>query len=167
MSIISHNVIITPQSGTRDNVVYEFTDHIGGVTVVNKLLPYAFDTDADALSMYPQIEEHLAEKEGASGETMVERGLDVLSYVQAVDHTTTKIVVKRIIRRMMRERNPYMVIVLEPLIIYLRANYTNAQLMTFLDITAGQATKLNTRINAILDNRTFLDTFDTNAEEIE
>lgn len=167
MSIVSHTVTLTPQSGTRDNAVYTFTDHIGGTVVVNKLLPYAYDVDADALSMYDQIAANLAEQEETLGEGMVERGLDVLAYVQAVDHTTTKIIVKRIIRSMMRERNPYMVIVLEPLIVYLRANYTNAQLMTFLDITAGQATKLNSRINAILDNRAILDTYDANAEEIE
>lgn len=167
MPIVSHDVTTTPQSGTRDNAVYTFTDHVGGTTVINKLVPYAFDVDVDAASMYDQVAANLAEQEETIGEAMVESGLDVLAYVQAVDHTTTKKVVKRIIRYMMRERNPYIVIVLEPLIIYLRANYTNAQLMTFLDITAGQATKLNTRVNAILDNQAFLDTFDSNAEEIE
>ena len=63
MSIVSHTVTTSPQSSTRMNAVYWFTDHIGGVTVVNKLVANEFDTNSDALSMYPQIEIQLANDE--------------------------------------------------------------------------------------------------------
>jgi hypothetical protein len=57
MSIVSHTVTTTPQSSTRLNAVYTFTDHVAVEVVVNKLVANAFDTEADALSMYPQIEQ--------------------------------------------------------------------------------------------------------------
>jgi len=63
MSIVSHTVTTTPQSDTRVNAVYTFTDHIGGTVVVTKLVANAFDTDADALSMYAQIEVQQADQE--------------------------------------------------------------------------------------------------------
>jgi hypothetical protein len=63
MSVVSHVVTTSPQSATRMNVVYTFTDHISGETVVTKLVPYAFDTEADALSLYAQVEQQLADTE--------------------------------------------------------------------------------------------------------
>ena len=63
MSVVSHTVTTTPQSATRVNAVYVFTDHIGGTTTINKLVANAFDTEADALSMYAQVEAQLADAE--------------------------------------------------------------------------------------------------------
>jgi hypothetical protein len=63
MAIISHTVTTSPQSATRVNVIYTFTDHVDETVTVNKLVANAFDTDADALSMYPQIEQQQADAE--------------------------------------------------------------------------------------------------------
>jgi len=63
MAIVSHTVTTTPQSSTRMNVVYTFTDHLGGTTVVNKLQPNGTDTNAEALAMYALIEAQLADRE--------------------------------------------------------------------------------------------------------
>ena len=167
MSITSHIVTATPQSGTRNNTVYTFTDHVGGTVVVNKLLPYTYDAEADALAMYAHIAAQQADSEDNLAQGLMLAGTDPLALVLAPTYSTSKIMVKKLIRYMMRVRDPYLVFVLEPLIIHLRANYTNPQLLAFLDITAEQATKLNSRINAILDNRAILDTYDANAEEIE
>ena len=73
MSIVSHIVTTSPQSSTRMNVVYAFTDHIAGVTFVQKLVVNAFDTEADALSMYPQIEAQLADGEVGTQVAVAER----------------------------------------------------------------------------------------------
>ena len=63
MSIVSHTVTTTPQSATRVNAVYTFTDHVGVTVIVNKLVANAFDMEADALSMYAHIEVGQADKE--------------------------------------------------------------------------------------------------------
>ena len=63
MAIVSHAITSTPQSDTRANAVYTFTDHVGATVTVNKLVANAFDTDADALSMYPTIERQQASQE--------------------------------------------------------------------------------------------------------
>jgi hypothetical protein len=167
MSIVSHTVTTTKQSSTRKNAVYTFTDHIGGLTHVNKLVANNFNTETDALSMYARIVEGLVDSEESEIEAKVEAGEDVSALVLATNHTTAKNIVKKLIRYMMRTRDPYLVIALEPLIIYLRANYTGAQLISFLDITAGQATKMNQRINAILDNKSVFTDYDAGAEDIE
>ena len=167
MSIVSHTVTTSPQSATRMNAHYAFTDHVGGVHSVRKLVSNTFDTEADALAMYDRVAEGLVSAEEQAILGMVENGEDIQSTILNPVHSTTKELVKKAIRYMMRERNPYIVIALEPLINYLRANYTGAQLITFLDITSEQATKMNNRINAILDNKSAFTTFDSNAEEIE
>jgi hypothetical protein len=76
MSIISHVVTTTPQSSTRLNAVYTFTDHVGETVVVNKLVANAFDTDADALSMYARIEVQQAEQEVSEQFSVAERWLN-------------------------------------------------------------------------------------------
>lgn len=167
MSIISHTVTTSPQSATRMNAYYAFTDHVGGVHRVRKLVSNTFDTEADALAMYDRVAEGLVSAEEQAILAMVENGEDIQSTILNPVHSTAKEMAKKAIYYMMRERNPYIVIALEPLINYLRANYTGAQLITFLDITSEQATKMNTRINAILDNKSAFTTFDSNAEEIE
>ena len=167
MSIVSHTVSTSPQSSTRMNVVYDFLDHVGGHTFVRKLVQNAFDTNADALSMYDRVAEGLAEGEESKAVSDTENGEDVLADVTGAVHSTPKKMAKKLIYHMMRTRDPYLVIALEPLIVYLRANYTNAQLIVFLDLTAAQATKMNSRINAILDNKSVFTTYDDNAEDIE
>lgn len=61
--IISHTVTWTPQSATRINVVFTFFDNVGGSTVVTKLLQATVDLEVMALSMYPIIEQQLADVE--------------------------------------------------------------------------------------------------------
>ena len=63
MAVVSHTVNLGSVSGTRQNVTYDFLDSAGGHTLVRKLLPIGTDFDADALSMYPQIEAQLASAE--------------------------------------------------------------------------------------------------------
>jgi len=66
--------------------------------------------------------------------------------------STSKRIAKRLIRWMMRERDPRIVIALEPLLDYLAANYNANQLANWLGITTQQVLKMNRRINAILDD---------------
>lgn len=65
---------------------------------------------------------------------------------------TAKRIAKKAIRYMMRHNDPEIVLMLEPLIIHLRTNYTNTQLRNFLDLTTAQAQRMNRRINAVLSD---------------
>jgi hypothetical protein len=77
---------------------------------------------------------------------------------------------KAIIYKMMKERDPYLVIQHEALLNYIRANYTGTQVANLLDITIAQVQKMAGRIDAILsDTATVKDSlavFDANSEEL-
>ena len=92
-----------------------------------------------------------------------------LTYAQNPKWSTEKSIAKTMIYWMMRERDPRIVIYLEPLITYLKTNYTVTQLANFLGITEAQVLKMNNRVNAILtDSGTFevlLAVFDVEEEE--
>lgn len=66
-------------------------------------------------------------------------------------YSTQKRIAKKLIRWMMREKDPRIVIWLEPLLDHIEANYTPAQIRNFLDISTAQLQKMNQRIKAILD----------------
>ena len=167
MTITAHDLVSAVPNGNRQNVTYRFTDHLAETYDVHKLVPQGHDTDADMLSMYAGIEASLAEAEIGEAIDLAEGGIDILSRIQNPDHTTSKIIGKRVIYHMMRTRDPFLVIALEPFIVWLRATYTAAQLKTFLDLTDTQAVKMNQRINAILDNKADFDVYEANAEDIE
>jgi len=63
MAIASHTVAEGSVSGTRQNVSYTFTADNGDTISVSKLLPIGTDFNADALSMYPQIQSHFEDQE--------------------------------------------------------------------------------------------------------
>lgn len=97
-----------------------------------------------------------------------------LTWVLNPKWSTGKRIAKKLIRWMMRERDPRIVIWLEPLINYLDANYTPTQLANFLDITIPQLQKMDAKIQAILNApavsasvKVQLAIADTNSEEIE
>jgi len=166
--ITSHSLVSTVPSGNRNYVTYEFIHDGGRVDRVNKLVPSSHDTNADMLAMYDGIEQTASDAEESALEALAEDDVQITStMVLNVQYTTAKKAAKRLIRLMMRTRNPYLVIALEPLIIYLRATYTNPQLLNFLDITAAQGTKMSNRIDEILDNKSVFTNFDANEEDIE
>ena len=165
--IVSHTVTTSPQSSTRMNAVYVFTDHVGGTKTIRRLVSNALDTNADALSLYSAIENRLSILEINKAISMLEEGKDITSLAITPIYNTSKNLVKAVFRHIMKVKDPYLVLAMEPLIIYIRANYTNAQIINLLDFTAEQASKMNTRINAILDNAAAFTTYNTNAEDIE
>lgn len=116
-----------------------------GVQHERVLGPFKVDPADDGIVKAQEWLDSLAAEEA----NQVEEG-DALSIIQNPKWTTGKDAAKKAIRYMMRENDPRIVIALEPLITHLRANYTGAQLITFLDITAEQGQKLNRRIDAIL-----------------
>ena len=63
MSIVSHELLGSNPNGTRLDVIYKFTDHLGNEYIYEKLVPAGFDTEADMLSMIPEIEAGLERTE--------------------------------------------------------------------------------------------------------
>ena len=84
--------------------------------------------------------------------------------------STTKNTAKHLLYWMMRERDPYIVVYLKPLIQHIQANFNATQIANLLDITAAQVLKLNRRVNAILADtgtaETLLALFDAEQEDI-
>ena len=167
MSIDSHQIIVNRLEGDYRHVVYEFIDHLGNKHQrFKKRVDVGFDADVDILSLVPQVETELAENESLQAKEKVLNNENPETIVLNPEHGSSKQIAKSLIRWMMVERDPYIVILLEPLIIYLRANYTSAQLKLFLDITTAQAVKMNTRIDAILNNKADLQAAELNMEVI-
>ncbi len=166
MSIVSHSLLSSTPNGSRVDYHYKFIDQLGKEYFYSKLLPPGLDTNADMLAMYAGLDEGLIEAEIAEQLNAVEDGIDVLPAALAPNHATSKQLFKALIRFMMRERNPYIVLALEPTIVYLRATYTTAQLKNALNFTTNQVIKLNSRINAILNNKADFTTYDSNSEDI-
>lgn len=153
MPIVSFEVASLSPSGDRVYVTYRFTDHVGGIHDVNRLSPSTTDHDQVMLDLIPYVDVQIIEEEVGGVVGRVESGENPVSVVDGAVHSTTKRLSKKLIFWMMRERDPYIVILLEPLILDIRATYTAGQIATFLDITVAQVTRLNVRINRILDNK--------------
>ena len=144
----------------------QFIDQLSNTYVYAKLVPTGFDTNADMLSMYADLDTGLDEGEINQQIEDVENGIDVLPVVLNPKHSTFNKIAKALIRHMMRTKDPYLVITLEPLIVYLKANFTNAQIRNRLNITNAQLSKLNNRVNAILNNKADFVIYGDNAEDI-
>jgi len=160
---------------TRRELRYRLTDHVGGEYVTRKIVDSpAFDAVADLAATATQVEAQLDEEEQERIEKRVLRGGDVLALVQTPIHSTDKKLAKKLIRALMRagksddpaerEKAIYLAIMLKPLVDWMAANLSPAQIRNFLDITAGQLSAMNTRLNKVYshyaDLLSFLDTFE-------
>jgi len=152
-------------SGARVYVTYRFTDHVGGTHDVNRYVSNTTDHAQALLDLIPDINARMIEQEVDSAVSRVESGEDPVVLVNNPDHSTTKRLTKALLYYMMRERDPLFVILLEPLILDIRANFTAVQMAAFLDLTAAQVTKLNGRINNILDNKADFLAFENDSED--
>lgn len=149
-SIVLDRIQIDGSRYVRVKFVAE--DHDGltrEVFVGPRLVSSDFDVSAWMTGFYDAVLARLAEEENEYGVNVnaVENPLDYALYPK---WSTTKNIAKAMIYWMMSEKSVRSVIYLEPLIIYIRANYTAVQISSLLDITIAQVLKMNTRINAVL-----------------
>jgi len=173
-SIIS--VTITHDSGGSDrrlhySIVLEDNDNVQSTHEIGPIVADAgFDASAHANKKAQQLLTGAANDEDNQIIERVESE-DSLTITLNPKWSTSKRIAKKLIRYMMRERDPRIVVALEPLIDYLRANYNANQLANWLDITTQQVLKMNRRINAILDDvgtvKAQMALFDAEQEEIE
>lgn len=143
-----------PQAGGRRYVRYHFVceGHDAStkdIYIGPKLVSADFDTDADITALGPIILARLAKAE-ESGITELNNVINPLTYALNPVWSSTKEIGKTAIYWMMRERDPRIVIYLEPLIEYIRTNYNSTQIANLLDLTVAQVLRMNRRINAIL-----------------
>lgn len=100
MSIASHELVYSEPNGIRLEVQYKFTDHLANEYVYNKLVAVSFDTEADMLSMIPEIEAQLAYSEVAEAVGVSESG--PLDYSITPDHQTKPEYIRRVLGEFMK-----------------------------------------------------------------
>ena len=173
-SIVS--VTITHDSGGSDRrlhytIVLEDNDSVQSTHEIGPIAADAgFNAPAHANAKAQQLLTGAADDEDS---TVVERvaSEDSLSIALNPKWSTSKRISKRLIRWMMAERDPRIVVMLEPLLDYLKATYTANQMANWLDITVPQVLKMNRRINAVLEDvgtvKAQLILFDAEHEEID
>jgi len=175
-SVVTHELVSNrPQSGGRKKVQYRFTleDNDSATKIINyapKIVPNSWDTDADKAAIAAtMLESHASDEDNAQENP--DFSVNSLTLVQNPKWSTSKRIAKKLIRLMMRKRDPRLVIWLEPLIVYLRTNYTTPQLSAFLNLTTDQLIKMNRSVNAILEDegtvKDQLALFDADVEEVE
>lgn len=165
-SVISSQLISDrPQSDGRryiralfvleDNQTNQLDFYIG-----SRLVPSGFNFATWAANNEEQIIAILSGQEEDALLNLEEIN-DPLSYIQNPKWSTTKVLAKKVIYWMMREKDPRIVIWLKDFINYLKANYNAAEMADFLDINIATIQKMNNRINAILQD---VDTVENNLE---
>lgn len=152
-------VVITSDEGTTERRIYlsvTLEDNqaqqevvVSGPHMIGELDDAAVIASNKASAILEQrkeAEENFTESVG------IESGQSPLDLALNARWSVTPRIARRMILWMMRERDPRIVIFMEPLISYIRANYTATQIATWLDLTIEQVLKMNNRINAILED---------------
>jgi len=164
MPIVSSEIFEDQAQGDgRRHLRYKFVDHLGKEHITPTQIVLAeFDASAAMVTRVSSFDSSLEEREGFD----IFDQSDPLTFALNPQHSTTPKILKIMVRRLMAERDPYLVIKMEPVIDYLRATYTAPQIATALNITTQQVTNMNSRINAILNNKADLLAADSLLERI-
>lgn len=151
MPIISQKILANNlQVSGKRRVSYEYTTHTGGIlNVLSVEVEGGADINADMLSRIPALEGGLIESE-----TNIFNG-DPLTTV--FKYTTKKTVIRKMLIKAMQDENPKALLKLKPIIDWVRASYTGAQIANYLEITTQQAQKLATRFDALVLVQSTLD----------
>ena len=129
---------------------YELIDDVGAVYCLQAIdLDQSVDVDADLLERVVLFDEGLAESE----ELLFDG--DPLTY--SFRHTTKAKVIRRMLIRAMKDENPKAILRLKPVVDWVRATYTGAQIASYLNITINQAQKLAARFDALVAVQATLD----------
>lgn len=151
MAVVSQRVSQdVAQADGRRRVIYEYTDHLGALPTLGPMLvPSGFDTAADLVARIPSVEEsqRVTEEAAFSGDAST----------ASFNYTTKKRVIKKLLTEALRDDNPKHLLLMKPVIDWLRANYTGVQIATYLGITIAKASALAARYDAIVLIKASLD----------
>lgn len=161
MAIISSDILrdLASKDGRR-KLIIKLVDSEGDTHILFRKVLSDYDEAAGLVVIASDYEVALAESEAEEAISRVDNGEDALSVVDDFKHSSKKEIAKKLIRYMMRSRSVYVAISMEPLIEYLKSNYTNTQLSAFLDITSDQLVKLNSKYNSVIAQKTMLQAVD-------
>ena len=130
------------------NAVYTFTDHIGGETIVHKVVANDFDTEADALSMYSQIEQQLADNEIAEAIGGTEQGVNP---EKVPDHQSQADYDRRVLGYMMTVEDAHSFLVAYPMFqaMEIRGGANAGQRATYLGVNGTEYGELDDRFGNV------------------
>ena len=128
----------------NNNVQHDHITH-------TKLYPADFDADAAHEPMQQTILEAYRTVEIMRIQRM-QPGVNPLTRAQNSQWGSLTGVAKALLLWMINERDPRIVIFLEPLIVYVQANYNASQIASFLGLSVTQVARMSDRINAILSD---------------
>jgi len=145
-----------PQADGRRYVRVRFivADHDDAETEVfigPRLVASDFDVDAWMAAHGGDVLEQMARQEDEGGKDF-NTVANPQTYALNPKWSTTKRIAKTLVYWMMEEKDPRIVIYLEPLLDYIKANYNATQIANFLDITTAKVLRMNARIDAILSD---------------
>lgn len=147
--------LVSDKIGRRDlRLRYTVEDNNSASSDIDVLVVRASAaTDANALlaARGAALIASLEDAEDQEAIAAAETAEDSLILMLNPAHSSSKRIAKALIYEMMDNRDPRFVIWLEPLIEYLRANYTPTQLSNFLDLSISKLQKMDARIDAILE----------------
>lgn len=138
------------------NVTYVFTDHVGGESVVRRLVDNGFDTEADALSMYEGIEQGQADNEILDAYSIVEDGANpdkVAVYQDQFDFD------RRVLALVMTldNANTFIGTIAFFQALEIRGGANAGQRATYLDVPLAEYQLVETRFNQIMGTATVLE----------
>ncbi len=155
---------IQQANGAR-HITESHTDDIGVVHTVSYFAPADADINALMSARALLIASNLISSDKSNAIERLLNGENPLD--MTFNYCTNKQAAEVLIRFGMESREPYILLLLKPLIEYLKATYTVAQIANYLDITTTQLSRVWTRYNAILDREDFLNSDSELAEVID
>jgi len=161
MSIVSS--VVAEDGAEQGNtgvkfIRFEFTDHEGVVHTHfrYKKYPVATNAEAERVSLIPELESILDEGEQKQA-WFADNPLDL---VLTPSHSTQRKIARYVIRRLMRSDELEDIRRCKPLLKYMDANLTDAQIRTLLGITAAQLVKLRAKGAAVFTTTHSGETFE-------
>ena len=166
MAIISSQVIEDQaQKDGRRSIRERHIDHLGTYHFVQYLADVGMDINAIMLARIPFINTMLVDNEEQKLiSKFEEEHSDPTAYT--FNFTTKQAFLRRLIRYLMKHRDVKIIVAIKPMIDWLKATYTAAQIATYLGITTVVLGRINTRLDAIFAIAAVLETDNNLIEEI-
>ena len=148
----STKVTERPQKNGMRYIRYKFRVQANDLSEIDYYLgPTLVASDFDDVAYIPTAEQKVLNRLAIAEHEQLYSMASIADPLQAVLNpvwSTTKEMAKAAIYWMLREREPRIVIYLEPLIEYIQANYNATQIGNLLDLSAENVQRINRRVNA-------------------
>jgi len=167
MGIVSSRIVEDTTAGHgRRSITYGFTDQNGLETISHRRMVGAgFNAAAGLAAEEIRFAESLAGQEtGIVVESVLALGDPVGRIFEAPDgyavhvHTGARRCFRRLVRLVMQSRDPYLLLLIEPLMVYMDATFAVPVVKTWVNFTPGQYSRFRARLaNAVADKANLLE----------